>query len=453
MKPFIENYAYIPIAKLKTSVAETKNILTVVPKVFDGEQKDPILLYDTSKEGYLGVPLDWGVQLYGDLEFEDKTSMGNGVLINAPKEVDPNHPKAPKGQETFIKNIISKLEEDYCCFAVAQTGSGKTCSALAAASHFNVRTLVVVDRDELANQWIDEIHNKLGVPKSRIAKIRGTQSYNMDAPFCVGIVHSLSSGKFPDKFYKSFGMTIVDEAHMISATTFSRFLNKIYSTYRIAMTATPQRSDRTEEVFFKNLGRPSVISSAETLPVTVYVKRYQASRQLYGSKAPFHIKQIIKDPERNKRIVSTILDFYKKDRNALIVSDRIEHLEELMERCENLGIPKHKMGLYTGQKTVNGKRVTVKSPELKKVKETAQIIFSTYGMCEKGMDIPRLDAGMDVTPRAKATQLLGRVRRLKAGKKKPIWVTIVDSSSSIFYGYYWSRMKDYHKIKARIIEK
>ena len=63
---------------------------------------------------------------------------------------------------------------------------------------------------------------------------------------------------------------------------------------------------------------------------------------------------------------------------------------------------------------------------LDRVKAEADYIFATYGMITEGIDIPRLDAGLDATPLGKATQITGRIRRPMPGKAMPIWITLRD---------------------------
>lgn len=59
------------------------------------------------------------------------------------------------------------------------------------------------------------------------------------------------------------------------------------------------------------------------------------------------------------------------------------------------------------------------------------------------VDIPRLNAGIDATPRSDAIQLIGRIRRPYPDKKKPLWYTIVDRKSKVFVRHYNSRKREY----------
>ena len=83
-------------------------------------------------------------------------------------------------------------------------------------------------------------------------------------------------------------------------------------------------------------------------------------------------------------------------------------------------------------------------------KENARVIFATYGIIAKGVDIPRLSGGVDATPRAKAAQLLGRTLRILPGKIRPIWITIADMNSFRSLFQLLCRVRDYITSNAEI---
>jgi hypothetical protein len=55
-----------------------------------------------------------------------------------------------------------------------------------------------------------------------------------------------------------------------------------------------------------------------------------------------------------------------------------------------------------------------------------QIILATYGIFDVAIDVARLDWGIELTPRPDVEQPVGRVLRIKDGKKTPAWYTIED---------------------------
>lgn len=64
--------------------------------------------------------------------------------------------------------------------------------------------------------------------------------------------------------------------------------------------------------------------------------------------------------------------------------------------------------------------------ELDNITHSCQIIFATYEIFSKGVDVPKLDMGVELLPSADVTQPLGRVLRLFDGKPTPEWYAIHD---------------------------
>jgi len=164
---------------------------------------------------------------------------------------------------------------------------------------------------------------------------------------------------------------------------------------------------------------------------------------------------LAKDYHRNLLCARIVKRYHDRGRQGLYVSNSIDHLQKVMQLAQRLGVPAETMGQFTGQVHTVGpdgetKKRKQKGAELDRIKAESQHIFATYGMMTEGIDIPRLDAGLDMIPRGKATQLLGRIRRPMPGKKTPFWTTIVDTSCKFSMGSFFARMKDYKKTKCEV---
>jgi hypothetical protein len=84
------------------------------------------------------------------------------------------------------------------------------------------------------------------------------------------------------------------------------------------------------------------------------------------------------------------------------------------------------------------------------VKESSRVVFATYGIMSKGVDIPRLSGGIDVTPRREATQTIGRILRTAPGKLRPIWITVADTNSFRALFQLCGRIDDYTESNAEV---
>jgi superfamily II DNA or RNA helicase len=146
-----------------------------------------------------------------------------------------------------VKNapVCGGLLELYCAW-------GKTSSALYIASQLKKKTLVIVHKEFLLNQWVERIQQFL--PSARIGKIQGKTIDIDDKDIVICMLQSLSMKDYPASIFSSFGFTIIDEVHHISSCTFSQALFKLVTKYMLGLSATMNRKDGTTHVFKMFLG-------------------------------------------------------------------------------------------------------------------------------------------------------------------------------------------------------
>lgn len=455
---------------------------------------------DWQERGYFGVPRAYGLAKFSHLALDDRTTMG-APMEPPPRLPNPYHPSVrnPAAQAKFMEDLERTLRAQRVVMATAPTGSGKTVCALKVAAALGRRTLVQVHLDRLLKQWLEEIEDKLGIPPARIGIVKGRRCDWQGKDIVVGMYHSLALRRYPEEFYRAFGFVIKDEVHKVGTKFFAPTCALHPAAYILGLSATTDRDDGGHLVYQRYLGPVSVTSEADALPITVYSQPYQTTMKLWGRTAPARSQCLSKDPQRNAFLTRLILRLYRADRTFLVVSSSVEHLQRLMHMAETAGVPREIMGQFTGieygprycpvdpyyrprtQQEIDAnaplelrgwtprydeverdgrveRRVVVlrsqrqiPDAQLDDVKANAKIIFATYGMMTEGIDIPRLDAGLDATPMGKATQLIGRVRRPRPGKKPAIWVTPVDLSCPISMRQYAKRCKDYEATGARIV--
>jgi len=136
---------------------------------------------------------------------------------------------------------------------------GKTSASLYILSKLQKKTLVIVHKEFLMNQWIERIEQFL--PGTRVGKIQGQtiDIENKDIVLCM--LQSLVLKDYPSSLFDSFGLTIIDEVHHISSQTFSTALFKVVTKYMLGLSATMDRKDGTTKVFKMFLGE--VVYKAE----------------------------------------------------------------------------------------------------------------------------------------------------------------------------------------------
>jgi superfamily II DNA or RNA helicase len=468
MKAILSSYLYLPAA-VAGDVRALKSRLTFTPRRFgrqDTKVREPIAMYDDrSHPGYIGVPREWGLDTYPDVEIEDRRSFGHPFA--APRLPSPDHPAVldPVAQRRFMDEMLAMLEEFQSGGAHAGTGTGKTVVALRTAAKLGRTTLIIVHLERLMNQWVKEIHEKLGVPLDRIGIVQGEKCQFEGKDVVVAMVPSLCSRRYPDEFYRWPGTVIYDEAHKMGSAEFARSVVMFPAVYKLALSATWNRKDGGHIIFEVHVGPVRVVSEAEALPMDVYVVDYNAGKRVSAGGKNAHATLALllaRDNRRNEMIARQLVIAYQRGRTMLAVSDRTEQLQMIRNRVIALGVPEEETGLFVSQKYVmiddpqakGGKRKSkskIDPAELARAQSKGRLIFATYGMMTEGIDIPRLDGGMDLTPRGQATQLVGRIRRPLPGKRRPIWMTIRDTCSVMALGYFKARLKDYLSTNVEVV--
>lgn len=360
-------------------------------------------------------------------------------------------------QDRVIVETYEFLQEGKSGIVQCPTGFGKSYCALAVTALMRVPTLVVVTKDDLFEQWIESAHEFLGLPYSKIGRIRQSTCDVVSKPITVGMIHSLSiEGKYPDWIKKQFGLVHFDEVQRLPADEFSKVAGMFASKWRLGWSATPDRADGKEVVFFGHIGPIRVVSDAH--PMIPEVFRYKTNytlplvpRRINGKmkivKLPHQagkighvVSDMVKDEERNRLIAKLGSMCYKNGRNTVLFSDQLAHLETLYGYLLALGVRSNDIAFYVG-----GLKKAQKE-EAKKRK----FLLATYSMMGEGSDVPTLDAAILSTPRSDVRQIVGRVIRSLDGKQTPIVIDIVDDDSHVFEAYSNKRMKFYNSVGAKV---
>ena len=517
--PHISGLAYIPLFMINREEKGIVQKLTIKPRGFQNRVVAPIDCYTYDKRGYLGIPIDYAIERFPDMQFEDRTVMGGECYYN--KLPDPNHSNAAPGQADFMQQMEYAANNYFTFIAKAGTGSGKTACALRTAALRGRRTLAIVTSEQLARQWAKAINEHLGVALTDIGWVQ-SNTMGIEHPFVVGIVHSIANRLYPPEFYQAFGTVIYDEVHRMGAAFFAQSIGRFPSNLKIGLTATDRRKDGAENVFFYYFGRPKVIAKTVIRPCTVHTLSYTPSTRhkvpLWMENSGQILGVLCNDPDRNHFITRIVMKMYEKGRSILVLGDRVEHLQTIRDACVAAGIPQSVTGMFvdqlhtkerkpsytavetvrTGmslffwrkddhqlkykeevivgrgigqtievrdslgrvhslsrddlrQQTMVAKKVSVPDAELDRIKRESLIIFATYGMMKEGQDVPRLNAGIDATPRSDGEQAIGRVRRPYTGAPNAVWYTIKDQGHPVLARWSKSRIRDYNTAGAKVL--
>lgn len=240
---------------------QMKNDLTIKPYT-QGAPPGAAVSFPAYRESVnkLYVPHYYGVHQLGPPP-EIKISQGTNINLQFAGQLRDyqrpvvekfiNHVRGPSGDISSLCG--GGLLELPCAW-------GKTSGSLYILSMLAKKTLVIVHKEFLMNQWVERIQQFL--PEARIGKIQGATIDIEGKDIVLCMLQSLVGKDYPSDLFDSFGLTIIDEVHHISSQTFSNALFKVVTKYMLGLSATMNRKDGTTKVFKLFLG--DVIHKAET---------------------------------------------------------------------------------------------------------------------------------------------------------------------------------------------
>jgi len=335
--------------------------------------------------------------------------------------------------ETFQNTALQKAIEAGHGILSLPCGFGKTTVSLAIACKLGFKTMIVVHKEFLANQWCERI--KQFCPGATIGIVQQNKK-EVECDFIIAMLQSLALKEYSFKDFDSVGTLIVDEAHHICAKVFSQSLFKICPRHIFGLSATPNRKDGLTKVLHWFMGPTFFAVERENqAQVDVFPIDFTCSRfndpppcTRFGKLSlPTMITELTEMQDRNTLIISTVNSAIQGTRQVLVLSDRRSHCEWLHRKF------KERSGLYMGG---------MKEDELTKSSEK-QIIFATYSQAHEGLDIPSLDTVILATPKSDIVQSIGRIMRETHGKKNNPRIYDIIDHWSVFNTMYHKRVRVY----------
>lgn len=424
------------------SLDDLKNELTVAPYAPMNSVKPPSFpVYRESKDK-IYIPRFFGTEKYG-IPTTNKLKQGENISLGFSGDMrDYQHNIINKFLNTVEKYNSGGLLEIPC-------GRGKTVMALNIISRLKMKTLVIVHKSFLLNQWVERIEQFL--PGARIGTIQGSKIDIDNKDIVIGMLQSISMKDYPTETFECFGLTIVDEVHHIAAEVFVRSLFKIVSPIMLGLSATMNRKDGLSYVFKMFIG-PVIYKEKRDTDDNVIVKTYQYSSPdsdfndvVYNFKGqPQYstmISKLCNHFPRSEYIINIINEFVQNDsenKEQIIV---LAHNKNVLNYIYN-AIDERKIadvGYYMGG---------MKEHQLKE-SESKKVVIGTYSMASEALDIKTLTTLIMVTPKTDIEQSVGRILRTK--HSQPCVVDIVDQHD-VFKRQYEKRLQFYRKNKYKVIE-
>lgn len=196
----------LDIASLPTDILEkVKKDLTVTP-TFDislGQFPKKIKMYVENKDKTkIAIPRFYAIE-----HFETQDNFG--IVQKRPDMVFVGKLRKENGQDVAVEAVMAELGTVGGGVLCMMAGGGKTSCAINVACRLKVKTLVLVHKSFLADQWVERI--RMFCPTASIGRIQGKVIDVEDKDFVIGMVQSLSMKTYDPSVFDGIGMTVFDE--------------------------------------------------------------------------------------------------------------------------------------------------------------------------------------------------------------------------------------------------
>jgi len=417
---------------------------------FGGKGSDDSSIFPVFRENAnkIYLPRFYGIQRYG-LPPRSEIGIGEDINVEFTKPLRDYQEKIISVYTNYVNSEICRgsLEKGNGGILEVPCGRGKTIMALKIISLLKKKTLIIVHKEFLMNQWIERIRDFL--PEATVGKIQGSTFDIECKDIVIGMVQTLYDKDYAQDAFSCFGLTIIDEVHRIGSEQFSRTLFKTITPYMLGISATVDRKDKLTRVLHMFIGD----------------KIYSEKREDDDLVSVRAIRYISNDPEFNEvdvdfrgmpkysTMITKLCSFGPRSDFILrIIKDLVQEEPEnqIMILCHNRSLLSYlfdgiihrkiaEVGYYIGG---------MKQANLQET-EGKQIVLATYAMAAEALDIKTLSTLIMVTPKTDITQSVGRILRVK--HENPIIVDIVDSHD-LFENQWKQRKRFYKKCNYRIRE-
>lgn len=387
-----KDYTFSELQKLKAD-------LTVSPFQVSHQQAEKFPMYQET-ENVLRIPRFYGIRFLG---LPKIYKIPDGISIN----ISFNGTlKDELHQVRAVETTINQIRQTGGALLSLPTGYGKTSCALYIACVLKRKTLIIVHKTVLLDQWKERIQQF--IPEASIGIVKQNKVDVEGKDIVIGMLQSISLKEYNLERY-NFGFVIIDETHHICSKLFSQSMFRICPKYVLGLSATPQRKDGLTKVLFWFLNEISFYVEREesNCSVQIYDSGFETDEIIFTR----IINEMVLNEERNQYIIDMTNKFKDENRNILILSDRRNHCEILQTKISN-------SGLYLGG---------MKKCDLAYNEQHCQVLLATYSLAAEGLDIPRLDTLILATPKGDVVQACGRILRETPGKlNNPYILDIVD---------------------------
>ena len=346
----------------------------------------------------------------------------------------------------YQQKAVNAVLDKFYGILQSPAGSGKTQMGIGIITALNVRTLWLTHTKDLLTQ--SKKRAEQYIDKTFMGTITEGQ-VNIGSGITFATIQTMCEMDLR-KYRDYWDLVIVDECHRVAgsptaATQFYKVLNALSARSKYGLSATVHRSDGMIKATYALLGEviyavpeQEVADKIMQVGISPLGTTTKLSNDCLNTDGTLNYARLIsylcEDTERNNLIIDHLVQ--NKNKSCLILSDRLNHLETLI----NL-LPAE---MKSDAVMIDGK-MTTKSGKAKREQSIEDMrtgkkkyLFATYSLAKEGLDIPRLERLFMATPQkdyAVVTQSIGRIARIFDGKKDAICYDFVDDIRFLFKSY------------------